>query len=310
MSQESDISWQTLRRIVHDWAGTAAELAEVKPLDGGCINCTLALTTKTGERAVLKIAPHRVNRDLQRESLQLQRLARLGLPVPRVYQFHLADLASPDTWLLMEFIEGLDLHAGRAQMPPEEYDDLQRHFAEIVLAVHAHTGERYQRECVEDSPAFESWPRFYRHIYDPIWADVEGDRAIPLKVRRQIGKLHERLDRYVAHDDRPRLVHWDIWHSNVLVAPNGDGRWHVKALLDPMCKFAHAEAELAYLEMFHTTTPAFMKRYQQERKLTEAYYRVRRPIYQLYTMINDVHLHGHEYVKPLLQSAEKIHHLV
>jgi len=32
--QDSDISWQMLRRIVHDWAGTSAELAEVKYLDG------------------------------------------------------------------------------------------------------------------------------------------------------------------------------------------------------------------------------------------------------------------------------------
>ena len=30
-----DISWQVLRQIVHDWAGASADLAEVKPLDGG-----------------------------------------------------------------------------------------------------------------------------------------------------------------------------------------------------------------------------------------------------------------------------------
>ena len=53
--QENDISWQVLRRIVHDWAGSAAELSEVKPLEGGCINTTLALMTKSGPRAVLKI---------------------------------------------------------------------------------------------------------------------------------------------------------------------------------------------------------------------------------------------------------------
>ena len=40
---ESDISWQLLRRIVHDWLGASAELTEVKPLVGGCINTTLAL---------------------------------------------------------------------------------------------------------------------------------------------------------------------------------------------------------------------------------------------------------------------------
>ena len=71
--QENDISWQVLRRIVHDWAGSAAELTEVKPLEGGCINTTLALMTAGGPRAVLKISPHRVNREFLREAEQ-QRL--------------------------------------------------------------------------------------------------------------------------------------------------------------------------------------------------------------------------------------------
>src|ERR1700722_10244519 len=39
--QDSDISWQMLRRIVHDWMGSSAELAEVKPLTGGSIATTL-----------------------------------------------------------------------------------------------------------------------------------------------------------------------------------------------------------------------------------------------------------------------------
>src|SRR4051794_40317996 len=60
---DSDISWQVLRQIIKDWAGDTAQIAEVRPLDGGCINTTLCITTDTNDRAVLKIAPHRVNRE-------------------------------------------------------------------------------------------------------------------------------------------------------------------------------------------------------------------------------------------------------
>ncbi len=72
---ESDISWFLLRRVVRDWLGNAAELDEVTPLAGGCINLTLRLTTKDGQRAVLKIAPHRVDRSFPREAAQLAHLA-------------------------------------------------------------------------------------------------------------------------------------------------------------------------------------------------------------------------------------------
>ena len=47
-NQEGDISWQLLRRIVQDWAGSSAELAEVTHLDGGSISTTLLLTTNDG----------------------------------------------------------------------------------------------------------------------------------------------------------------------------------------------------------------------------------------------------------------------
>ena len=78
----SDISWHMLRRIVQDWIGTAAELTEVEPLAGGCINTTLALTTSTGDRAVLKVSPHRVDRNYVHEAYQLNTLRSLGLPDP------------------------------------------------------------------------------------------------------------------------------------------------------------------------------------------------------------------------------------
>lgn len=309
--QENEVSWHVLRRIVHAWAGDAAELAEVKPLTGGCINTTLALTTEAGDRAVLKISPHRVNRDVEREAYQLGLLRSLGLPVPQVYKSHLATLDEPHSYLLMEYVDGHDLAAARQACTPEQYDALQRELAEIVLTLHGRRGEAYFRDHGPiEMPRFESWVEFYRHVYDPIWVDVEKSPVLPAKVRRHIRKIHDRLDRLLVHDDAPRLAHWDIWSGNVVAAPNGDGGWHVRALLDPNCKYAHAEAEIAYMELFHTVTPAFLQAYQAERKLGEGYHRVRKPVYQLYEMISHVHGFGHEYVKPLIAAWERAAALV
>ena len=304
-TQASDISWQVLRRIVHHWAGEAAELAEVHALDGGNISTTLELVTRAGDKAVLKIAPHRVNRDVLREAMQLQLLRDLGLPVPRVYQWNVGNLDDPDSYLLMEFMPGVNMSAARRQCTPEQYDDLQRHLAELTLALHANTAERYSRVCTEGAQQFDTWPVFYRHVYDAIWHDVEKSNVLPVKCRKQVSRIHERLERLISHDDCPRLVHWDIWATNVLAAPDADGKWRVTALLDPNCKYAHAEAEIAYMEFYHTITPAFLKAYQQSHRLPPGYHEVRKHIYQLYDLLNHVHLFGNEYLKPLQQTVEK-----
>ena len=308
--QENEISWQVLRRIVHEWAGTAAELAEVKPLVGGSISLTLELTTKDGARAVIKFCHHRVNTDFAREAHQLRLLKQIGLPVPDVYLVHTANLDNPDSYLLMEFVEGMDLHEAKKLCTPEQYDDLQRHLAELMIVMHQHTSTEYCRATCENGVTFQSWPQFYRSVYDGIWHDVERSGYLATKVKKQIGRVHERLERLIAHDDCPRLVHWDVWHANLLARPDADGKWKISALLDPNCKYAHAEAELAYMELFHTTTPAFIRAYQQHKKLGDAYHRVRKIVYQLYPLIADVHLFGPEYVKPLLAAVERTAPLV
>jgi len=117
---EVEVSWQQLRQIVHDWAGSAAELDEVTPLCGGAINTTLCLVTKCGQKSVLKITPHRVDRSYADELLQLELLREVGVPVPEIYHHHGGSLEQPFSFLLMEFVEGVDLGAAKSRCSPEE----------------------------------------------------------------------------------------------------------------------------------------------------------------------------------------------
>jgi fructosamine-3-kinase len=163
---------------------------------------------------------------------------------------------------------------------------------------------------MEGGDTYESWPAFYRAVYDPIWHEAEKSPALPKSCRKQIGKVHERLDRFLVHGDQPRLVHWDIWATNLMARQDAKGTWRVVSLLDPNCKYAHVEAEIAYMELFHTITPAFMKRYQQRYKLGADYHKFRKPIYQLYPLINHLRLFGAEYAKALAAAVERTTALV
>jgi fructosamine-3-kinase len=311
MSQELDISWQVLRRIVQDWDGTAAELDEVQPLDGGAISTTVALHLADGRKAVCKISAHRVDRSYVNEAHQLKLLAELGLPVPKVYAAKVGSLEDPFSYILMEFIEGVNLQQARKTCTPEQFDGLQTHLAELLTQLHEKTATQYGRvEVAPQGVLFDSWVPFYRNIFEPICQDVLHSTHVPIKCRKQIGKIHDQLDRLLQHDDVPRLVHWDVWSTNILARQDESGNWKVAALLDPNCKFAHVEAELAYLSLFQTSTPAFVKAYQNRRKLSDDYHRVRKPIYQVFFLANHVYLFGAGYVQPLVAAVERAATLV
>ncbi len=307
---ECEMSWGVLRRIVQDWAGTATDLLESMPLEGGTVSTTLALTLSDHRKVVLKVTPHRVDRSHLDEACQLRLMREIGLPVPEVYAAQVGSLDNPFSYILMEFVEGIDLRAAKSACTEEEFDAIQSHLAELLLQMHDTTDDHYRRVVAEESKRFESWPACYREIFDPIWRDVEKSNVLPVKSRKTISRMHDRLESLLVHDDRPRLVHWDVWATNLLAHRNGDGRWKVSALLDPNSKFAHAEAELAYMDLFHTATPAFFRAYQNARRLPNEYHRVRKPVYQMYSLLNHLRRFGKEYLRPASAQVEKVAALV
>lgn len=300
-----EVSWQVLRQIVRDWAGTEAELAEVKALHGGFVNTTIALTLKDGGRAVLKITPHRVDRAHADEKMQLELLRGLGVPCPTVFDCRIGTLDNPNSYLLMEFIDGVELGSAKSRCDGPSFAALQSELAQAVLRLHGQTADQYGKVSAQLPGTFDNWPACFHSLYDPIWKEVEKSSQLPVKCRKHITRIHHRLDRLLAHPDQPRLVHGDLWSTNILVRTNPSGGCSLGALLDPNCRYAHAELELAYLELFHTVTPAFLKEYQHAHKLPPEYHQVRKPIYQLYCLINHFKQFGQEYLKPLLTAVER-----
>ncbi|HEX8915082.1 MAG TPA: fructosamine kinase family protein [Humisphaera sp.] len=308
---DSDISWPMLRQVVRDWAGADAELCEYTTLAGGNVNTTLVLGLKDGRRAVLKITPHRADRRYADEAHQLGLIRTAGLPVPAVYALHPGSLDHPFSYLLLEFVDGVDLNAARNRCSPEQYDGLQRHLAELVLKLHATTAGHYMRaSAAGDDPRFDAWHDCFRATFDPVWHELAKSNLLPAKVRKTIGRAHDRLDRLIPCEGPPRLLHGDLWATNLLARADDAGNWRVTALLDPNGKFGSHEAELAYMDLFHTATPVFFKAYQRERKLGAEYHAVRKPVYQLYNLMNHVRAFGTDYVKALCAQAEKVGALV
>lgn len=310
MSLSDDVSWPVLRRIVNEWLGESVELSGVRSLHGGSMSTTLLLQLAGRDPVVLKIAPHMVVQQYQHEAYQLNMLRDLGLPCPEVYACKLGDLEDPNSYLLMQRMPGESLATVRPRLSEDELNHIEMHLAEIVLQLHGQSGMLYRKVGDGGEDGTRDFARFFHGVYDPIVDDVIALKLVPAALRRRIGSIHEKVDRLLQHSDRPRLIHGDLWSSNLLVQRDRQGKWWVSGLLDPNCRYSHAELELAYLELFRTVTPAFFRVYEQTHRLGEDYRRIRRDVYMLYPLLNHVRLFGQQYVKPLGIVAERVSRIV
>lgn len=92
----------------------------------------------------------------------------------------------------------------------------------------------------------------------------------------------------------PVLLHGDLWLGNLHVC--GDGS---PALIDAAAvHFGWAEAELAMLTLFGSPPESFFRAYAEHAPLRPDW-RERVPLYNLYHLLNHVHLFGTGYVGPL-----------
>lgn len=304
-TSEIDVSWEVLRRIAREVAGSAAEVAEVRPLSGGSVSTTVAITLADGGRFVLKLSPHRVDRSYPREAAQLDLFRSIGLPVPNVIHCKLASLDDPLSYLALEYVDATDLGRARAHCSQEEFDALQADLADKVLTLHRKTGDGYRRLCEDDATPAPSWPAFFESAYAGSWTEVERSPLTTNATRKKFGRIHAALPKLLAHNDAPRLVHDDLWASNILCRKTPEG-WRVAALIDPHAKYAHHECELAYLELFGTVTPAFLKRYKSHLRPSDAYHTHRKQTYQLFFLMDHAAYFGGHYHTKFADAAAQL----
>ncbi|WP_026971581.1 fructosamine kinase family protein [Aliagarivorans marinus] len=99
------------------------------------------------------------------------------------------------------------------------------------------------------------------------------------------------------------LLHGDLWSGNKgFVAVDGD---KVPVLFDPACYYGDRETDLAMTELFGGFSPAFYQGYQTVWPL-EPDYPLRKPIYQLYHLLNHLNLFGGGYLNQVVSCMAQI----
>lgn len=115
------------------------------------------------------------------------------------------------------------------------------------------------------------------------------------KYNEKFNRLYEKLPDLIPNE-KPALLHGDLWDGNVVVNNNG-----FATLIDPAVYYGLRESELAFSTLFNRFDTVFYNEYNETFPL-EPNFRERIPLYNLYPLMVHVNLFGKSY----LSAVERI----
>ena len=146
-----------------------------------------------------------------------------------------------------------------------------------------------------------SWPHFFgaRRLRPQLaLAQNNGiDNALVTKggaVIERIGGL------FIDYQPRPSLLHGDLWSGNAAQARDG-----APVIFDPACYYGDRETDIAMAELFGGFPSSFYGTYRNAWPLDSGY-EMRKPLYNLYHILNHFNLFGGAYLGQAHRMIDKL----
>jgi len=246
------------------------------------------LARRGGEACVLRIAPPDDLRQLFYEYRMMRRepaiharlLAETDVPVPPILAHDFTRRRIDRDYLLMPLLPGEPL--SRAGLAPAALDRALEQWGAHIARVHSLTapkglfGYLGEPRCMEPQP---TWAAAFAAMYRKELDDIVACGVYDEPTARQAMALLERNIDAFADPDAPRLLHGDIWATNLLVRPDGE----VTGVLDfDRACWGDVEWDLAIAEYCGVTGPAFWRGYGRRVETRAGPAGVRRLFYLLY----------------------------
>jgi len=273
------------------------KISDITPLSGGCISSAYKLKLNNNQEFFLKHNPSASDKMFIAEAHGLQELNKSGaIRVPEV-------IMHDDDFILLELIQ-------QGTKSRNYFSDFGRSFA----LMHKYSSENYgfyednfigsnEQKNIPAGSEKNNWASFYfnkRILFQLKLAEKLGNATSELK--RGIGKLEEKIEDIIeTSDEKPSLLHGDLWGGNYMVDENGNA-----CLIDPAVYYGHREADLGMTKLFGGFSSEFYEVYNETYPLQDGY-EYRENIYKLYHVLNHLNLFGGSYYS---QAISLIHFYV
>lgn len=214
------------------------------------------------------------------------------LKIPKV--FHYGRIEDRN-FLLMEWLE-----TGRYN--PNYWKELGAGLAQMHMASRSSFGlevDNYIASLPQQNKDEVFWADFFVcQRLEPLIGRAYYEGLIDAAFLKKFQTLYPKLESFFPNE-RPALLHGDLWSGNVMRALDG-----LPALIDPAVYYGHREMDLAFSRLFGGFDDAFYQTYQEVFPL-EPGFEERAGIYNLYPLLVHLLLFGKSYLSGIQRAIQK-----
>ena len=267
-----------------------SKIKSFSSLSGGCISDAFKVTIIDGSNYFLKYNPSTSNDMFIKEANGLKELAKANaIRIPEVLSFD-------EDYILLEYIPS-------GIKKKNFFEEFGRRFAEMhkfTSDIFGFDEDNYigsnPQKNIPDEKEKDNWVRFYfnkRILFQYQLAEKLGNSTDLL--RKGISKLEDKIEDIIgSSNEKPSLLHGDLWGGNYMVDENGNA-----VLIDPAVYYGNREADLGMTKLFGGFSSEFYRAYNETFPLEDGY-DYRENIYKLYHVLNHLNLFGGGYYSQAL----------
>ncbi|MFD2572261.1 fructosamine kinase family protein [Spirosoma soli] len=283
-----DEQFSFFESILFSALGQTVEVIEMQFLSGGDINTSAQVFSSEGvffvkwNQVSLHSSEHQSMFEAEARGLDLLRQTD-ALHIPQVIGYgHQLD----KSYLILEYIDSGN--------PDKKYWET---LGQSLAVLHSHTQPKFGLSFANyigslpqsNTPTVSGYEFFFEQRLLPQAGMALYKELLSKEAYDALFRLRDRLPDLIPNE-RPALIHGDLWSGNVMVTEEG-----LPALIDPAIYYGFREAELAFTKLFGGFDQRFYDAYDEAFPLYEGFDE-RVGIYNLYPLLVHVNLFGSGYV--------------
>ncbi len=283
---------QFLESILFEGLGFEIKVDGYQLLSGGDINTAVRIETAKGFFFV-KWNEQAVSDVFECEAKGLQLLKSTGeIRTPEVIHF---GRKAQRAYLLLEYIASSRPKTGY-------WRTLGRKLAHMHGHTHTFFGldyDNYLGSLTQSNARWDNGIDFFIEQRLKVQAGLAFyNGELPSRLYDKFPKLYDKLPS-ILPDEKPALLHGDLWSGNVMTDSSGEG-----CLVDPAVYYGLREAELAFTRLFGGFQTDFYDTYQEVAPLSPGF-EERVEVYNLYPLLVHLNLFGGGYLPGIEKVLKK-----